>query len=93
MTTFTFVTVYWVKDPTHPKEGWMNQEVRSMREHRPSIGLPQIPYIARPAYAQLIYQKKGDGKVFWEIKNINSFSSHESERDIMKIELLIFGNY
>lgn len=71
----------------------MNQEVRILRGHRPSIGLPQTPYIARPAYTQLIYQKKGDGKVFWEIKNISSFSSHESERDIMKIELLKFGNY
>ena len=41
----------------------------------------------------LSYQKKGDAKAFWEIKKYGSFSSHENERDILKMELLRLGNH
>lgn len=63
-----------------------------MKGH-PGICLLQTPCIARPVYTQLSYRKKGDGKCFWEIKNISSFSSRDNERDILKIDSLRFGNH
>ena len=91
--------VYCVKashsSHSHSKRGGhaeAHREVRVMRGH-PIICLPQTPGVARPAYPQLNYQTKGDGKALWEIENIGSFGSRENERDILKIELLRLGNH